>query len=78
MTVNACPAMVMVPVRGVVLLFASTWKPTVPLPIPDAPEVTVIHWSDVAATQTHPLVAVTSTLDEPAAAVNACDVLSRV
>lgn len=35
--------MVSVPVRAVVLLFAAMEKATVPLPVPLAPEVTVIH-----------------------------------
>ena len=41
-TVNARPAMVSVPVRGAAL-FAAALNATVPLPVPLAPAVIVIH-----------------------------------
>jgi hypothetical protein len=48
----------MVPVRGVVLVFAATVNETVPLPDPLAPPLTVIHAAPLVAVQAHPLPAV--------------------
>ncbi len=42
-TVNVCPAIVTLPVRDVVDGFSATEMLTVPLPVPLAPPVTVIH-----------------------------------
>jgi hypothetical protein len=42
-TVKVWPAMITVPVREVPAVLAATLRPTVPLPVPLAPEVTVIH-----------------------------------
>src|SRR5215471_20710086 len=67
-TVNVCPAIVSVPVRGVGVRFAATAYPTVPLPVPLDPAVTVNHVGAVlvavhvqlpnaAVTPTVPLVA---------------------
>jgi hypothetical protein len=42
-TVNVCPAIVSVPVRDVVAVFAATLKLTDPPPLPLAPEVIVSH-----------------------------------
>ena len=40
---NVWPAMVIVPVRWFEPVLAATVKPTVPLPVPGAPEVMLIH-----------------------------------
>ena len=42
-TLKLCPAIVSVPVRGLVLLLAAALNATVPLPLPLAPPVTVSH-----------------------------------
>src|SRR6187455_3746384 len=42
-TLKLCPAMVSVPVRGLILLLAAALNATVPLPLPLAPPVTVSH-----------------------------------
>jgi hypothetical protein len=47
-TVNVRPAMVMVPVLAAPVLFA-TLKATEPLPVPAAPDVTVIHVAPLVA-----------------------------
>ena len=69
-TVNVAPAIVSVPVRLEATVFAATLKPTVPLPEPVAPLVTVIHAALLAAVHAHPVGIVTSLLPVPAAAVN--------
>ena len=56
--------------RGDVLLFAVTEYCTVPLPIPDAPELMVTQEAELDATHTHPLDVVTLTLPVDADAVN--------
>jgi hypothetical protein len=48
--------------------FAATVNATVPLPLPAAPEVTVIHGADATAVHAHPLDAVTVKLPVPPAA----------
>jgi hypothetical protein len=48
-TVNVWPPMAMVPVRVLLVVFAATLYATVPLPVPLAPPVMVIHESVVAA-----------------------------
>jgi hypothetical protein len=59
-TVNVCPATLTVPLRPVPR-FGSTTNPTDPLPVPDAPEVTMIHKALEAAVHEHvpPVVTVT-------------------
>ena len=71
-TVNVAPAIVSVPVRLDATVFAATLKPTVPLPEPVAPLVTVIHAALLAAVQAHPVAAVTLLLPVPPAAVKDC------
>ena len=74
-TVNVLPAIVMVPVRELVLEFAATEKETVPFPLPLAPPVTLIHAPLFeAAVHVHPLEAVTDTEPVPPFEVNDCEV----
>ena len=64
-TVKVCPAIVSVPERGVVV-FAAIANPTEPLPVPDAPLVTVSHGAFDAAVQVQVVAeAVTATLPAP-------------
>ena len=70
-TSNVVPAMVRVPERLAVPVFAATLKPTVPGPVPVAPLVTEIHAALLAAVHAHPAPAVTVLPPVPAAAVNA-------
>ena len=68
-TVNVWPAMVSVPFRGAPPL-AATVNETDPLPLPDAPDVTVIHDTLLTAVHGHTDVVVTftaGTLPPPAA-----------
>jgi hypothetical protein len=68
-TVNVCPPIVIVPVRAAAV-FTSTVKATVPLPMPEAPLVTVNHAAFALAVQLHVFAdAVTAT--EPDVAVSA-------
>ncbi len=53
--------MVAVPVRGVVAVLAATARATVPLPLPLAPLVTVIHDAVLVAVQAQLLWLVTAT-----------------
>ena len=62
LTVYVWPAMVSVPVRGVVAVFAAIEKPTVPLPDPAAPEVIVSQAALLAAVQAQPAAALTPTV----------------
>ena len=63
--------MVMVPVRAAPV-FAATLNATVPLPLPLAPAVTVIHAALPLAVQLHPSPAVTATVPvSPGAASDA-------
>ena len=55
------PPIVTVPVRAPAV-FAATFSVTVPLPLPLAPFVTVIHVALLVAGREHPLGAVTVTL----------------
>jgi hypothetical protein len=64
--VNVFPAIVTVPVRELVAVFALTEYPTVPLPDPLAPPVTVIQLLLLDAVQAHPESA--DTLTDPVAA----------
>jgi len=59
-TVNARVAIVSVPVRAAPEL-AATVKPTDPVPVPVAPEVTEIHDAPLVAVHRHALVVVTAT-----------------
>jgi len=69
-TVNVAPAIVSVPVRLDATVFAATLKPTVPLPDPVAPLVTVIHAALLAAVHAQPVGMLTLLLPVPADAVN--------
>ena len=69
MTVNVAPAIVSVPVRLDATVFAATLKPTVPLPDPVAPLVTVIHAALLAAVHAQPVATLTLLLPVPADAV---------
>jgi hypothetical protein len=66
-TVKISPAIVSVPVRPVVAAFAATLKFTVPLPLPVAPLVTVIHGTAAVAVQEQPPIEVTAAEPEPPA-----------
>ena len=61
-TVNVCPPTVIVPMRCVAPVFAATVKPTEPFPLPDAPLVTVIQETLLAAVQAQPVPAVTESV----------------
>ena len=61
---NVCPAIVIVSVRSL-LPCALTLYATVPLPVPLAPEVTVIHPALLLAVQAQPLAVVTATVPFP-------------
>src|SRR6185436_5903939 len=63
------PPMVIEPLREAVPVFWATEYATVPFPVPDAPEVMVIHGVVVAAVQLQPVWVVTATVPVPAAAV---------
>jgi len=69
-TVNVCPAMVIVPVRWLVPVLAATVKATVPLPVPLLPEVIFIQLTLLVATQGQPLEAITLTLPGPPVETN--------
>jgi hypothetical protein len=60
-TVKVLPAIVSVPVRGVVAVFAATSKVTEPLPFPVAPVARVIHPALLVAVHAQPVAAVTET-----------------
>ncbi len=64
-TVNVCPAMVIVPVSWLVVVLAATVKATVPFPVPLLPEVIVIQLALLVAVQLQPLEVVTPTLPVP-------------
>jgi hypothetical protein len=64
-TVTVCPAIVMVPVRGVAVGLAAAVNATVPFPDPLAPLVIVIHGTPDVAVQAHPAVAVTVVVPVP-------------
>jgi hypothetical protein len=69
-TVNVCPAIVSVPVRAAPP-FAAIANVTVPLPVPEAPAVTVIQLTPDAAVHEHPLPAVTAVDPDPPLATTA-------
>ena len=68
-TVNVCPAIVNVPVRALPL-FEATVNPTDPLPVPVAPDVTVIHDTALVAVQVQAAGVDTATEPVPPAAVS--------
>ena len=61
-TVKVLPAIVTVPVRDVVPVFAATSYVTDPLPLPVAPALIVIQAALLVAVHAHPLPAVTVTV----------------
>ena len=61
MTLNVCVAIVTMPVRAAPV-FAATLKPTTPLPVPAAPDVTVSHTALLTAVHAHAAVVVTFTV----------------
>jgi hypothetical protein len=66
-TVKGCPAIVSVPVRAAAV-FAAATNATVPLPVPEAPLVTVNHGAFEFAVQPQVVAeAVTATEPEPPA-----------
>ena len=58
-TEKVWPAIVTVPVRALVEVLAATLTCTVPLPLPDVPEVTVIHEALLVAVHAQAVVPVT-------------------
>ena len=74
MTVRVCPAIVSVPLRGVVAVFASTLYATVPSSVPLLPPVTVIHPALLWAVHAHPGVVDTEAVAELPAATILCDI----
>ena len=74
MTVKVWPAIVAVPVRCAVAGFAAMVMLTVPLPVPLAPEVTVMKVELLVAVHGQPTLAVTVMLALTAAAGKICDV----
>ncbi len=75
-TVSVRPAIVSVPVRGVVDVFAATLNVTPPLPdeFGPAPAVTVIHEALLVAPHGHPVGIVTETTRVPPAEPSDSDV----
>jgi hypothetical protein len=66
-TVKVCPAIVSVPERAAAAVLAAIANPTAPLPVPDAPLVTVSHGAFDAAVHVQVVAeAVTATLPDPA------------
>jgi hypothetical protein len=72
-TVNVLPPIIIVPERGVVVVFAATPYVTEPLPLPVPPAVIVIHASLLAAVHAQPVAAVTLNVPVPAAAAGLAD-----
>ena len=72
-TVNVRPAMVNVPVR-LLPPWTATLNRTVPLPLPVAPSVIVIHDSLLVAVQPQPAPAETATAIEPPFSLISCSV----
>jgi hypothetical protein len=67
-TLNVRPAIVTVPVRDSVEVFAATVIVTEPAPDPFAPDVTVIHGALLTAVHGQPLALVTDVVVVPPAA----------
>jgi hypothetical protein len=74
LTVNVWLAIVIVPLRAAPV-FAATVKPTDPLPVPLAPEVTVIQDALLTAFQVHVLTDVVTAIGVPAPPAAATDAL---
>jgi hypothetical protein len=70
-TVYVCPAIVIVPVRGVALGFAARWTVVDPLPLPLEPPVRVIHPALLVDVHAHPVSVLTAA--EPVAAAAPTD-----
>jgi len=60
-TLNVCVAIITMPVRAAPV-FAATLKPTTPLPVPAAPDVTVSHTALLTAVHAHAAAVVTFTV----------------
>jgi hypothetical protein len=71
-TVKVLPAIVSVPVRGAVTVFAATVNVTLPEPDPVAPPVTLIHAALLLAVHEQPDPAVTTLLPDPPSLANVC------
>jgi hypothetical protein len=69
------PAIVSVPVRGLVVVLLATEYDTVPLPLPLPPPVIVSHASLAVAVQAHPAGVVTPVVSAPPAAGAFCEVV---
>jgi hypothetical protein len=72
-TLKVWPPTVSVPVRGVVVVFAATLYPAEPLPLPDAPEVIVIHPALLVEVHAQPVAAVTVIVPELATSETLAD-----
>jgi hypothetical protein len=68
--VKVCPAIESVPVRAAVPVLADALNPTVPVPLPLAPDVTVNQDALLFAVHAQPFVAFIVTDPVPAADVN--------
>ena len=62
--VNTLPPMLIVPIRATPVLLP-TDHPTVPPPLPNSPEVIVIHGALLIAIQSHPVALLTVTVPDP-------------
>lgn len=71
--VKVAPAIVIVPVREFVDVFAETVKFTVPLPVRLLVPLTVIQLALLLTVHAHPLVVVTVVLPLPPAAATPCE-----
>jgi hypothetical protein len=78
LTVKVCPPIVSVPVRGLVDVFGSTVKLTVPFPDPFPPDVIVTQLAPLVAVHAQPVPAVTFALAVPPVAVMFLDVAESV
>src|SRR5438876_464406 len=67
------PPALIVPLRDVVEVFAAALNVTVPLPVPLAPAVIVIHASVVVAVHAQPVGDVIVTVPDPPPTATACD-----
>ncbi len=72
-TVNVLPAIVSVPLRGVVVGFAAAVNATLPAPEPDVPDVMVIHASLLTVVHEQPAGADTVTLPVPPVPATDCE-----
>ena len=70
---NVWPAMVTVPVRAVVAVFAATANVTVPLALPPLPLTKVIQLALLTAVHAHPVVVVTAVAADPPVAGMFCE-----